>query len=1137
MKKFLCITLSLIITLSILPLNAQEVFTPVLEREDMENYNEVSATIDKERQQITIDNHEAVYEEFIQILKEKSKRAFKNLKKNSGTYSDKQTAWNMAFFPVIEKDEKYPNSKYFKEPYQLYHYALEVYYQNIITPEAQQIGLKDYRNKARQHIRQLIAQRNQGKDFFADTTINESVNPMSEAAYLVAYATHINSFYNEVREAKLAQQKCKKLNEAEFWGYSQEECILINTLAKDYDLKTIDMGRQRIGTFASIVADEMDQCLRNVLMALQTPFLPFEEVNKFLNSMGGSESAWASCGMTRKELIQIITDNTMTREEAKKSLKKGVGGKILQGLDYTSFSYWVERGDKTKEFEDYVIDNFGQDKLEELKEEGKQKEEIEIAERMAESYNAVLSAIATDLISYGKIYYYNNDVNLVGLNDENVPVNASAKFATTWYKMGTDQTQEYSPIANFARGAILQAGGKARKLQDGLLTKTMYEAKAKENVKTNIMVLSMAMDFAVDPFMVLAPLQMVKGTKLLKMGAKYAPKTTRTAYNASKATGAAVKTAKVAIKDSKAGQTVSKVVDKASQPVKQLKQKAGKVITDAADDWSDYGKYYGASRPASKGTDVVTATKKADDVTDAAKAADDVADITTPAAKTTPKKTATDPEELGPKLTDEFDETIAKAGKTEPEATTPSTRKCIGFNCKDTDYTPTNTTTGAPEGMRRRIGFSKEPEYIPDEAGKAAANGKGGVQDFTAKGNTGPQARGPEGPSAKNPYDVRNSAGNPDTPSAPQQDLSGLNQNISNTSAEPLTRDESWKIYKDRRDQTQTSANSNIRQWANRDRTYNGTVEVKFKNDRYVEITKINGQKTRVRADDFKAWLDGIPDSPANISQREREAIKGYDDFLAQHNQISTAKVKEAELAAQEGEKAKDLMARTNSVLKENSDTHNALAMSSRGFQNSIKNGCTDVKTCNNLIEYLIENRGELNQQISELHQAFIKSTGNSDVEAFYKALLDSNNTSSYIKDLLKNTGLRDFVTKGTSFPDFANIADNMLRPFEWQDLIKILKSDTPDSLKSLKQIATADDWKLVTSKSRELLGKRHAYFVEQYTDALNNIEKIAPKAVEDIRKGKVPHSVTLQRAGVDKKQAQNIAYWYNGIKQIDKVL
>ena len=113
--------------------------------------------------------------------------------------------------------------------------------------------------------------------------------------------------------------------------------------------------------------------------------------------------------------------------------------------------------------------------------------------------------------------------------------------------------------------------------------------------------------------------------------------------------------------------------------------------------------------------------------------------------------------------------------KPQPKSTTSNPKGCIGFNCsKTSSVAPTNTTSGAPEGMRRQIGFGKSDTYIPDDAGKAV-NGKGGVQDFTAKGTTGPQGRGPQGPeglrqpekpgtSSRNPYEIQDSVGGTNSP-------------------------------------------------------------------------------------------------------------------------------------------------------------------------------------------------------------------------------------------------------------------------------------------------------------------------------------------------------------------------------------
>ncbi len=793
MKRISSIILSLVLILNTLPLSAQEVLDPVISKADLESYNDIRATTNKELNRIEIDNPEAVHKEFLDILKWKSTQAFKDLKDDPGkTYVQKQTRWNMALLPIIETEECYinendprwkketpkckksnvkgaPKSKYFQEPYQLYMYALDVFYENTIDPEAQQIGLKDYHDMARRHIREIIQKRSQEKNFFADLKIDNTRNPYTESGYLVAYASQINSFYTTVREAKLAKSKCKDSNLADFWGYSKEECELINLLADNYDLNTINMGRQRIGTFAAIAAEEVDYCLRDVLYDLQTPYIPFEEVEDFLESK--SRTNWKSCGMSKDQLIQIIVDNSLTREEAKQYLKKGFGGKILQGLDYISFSYWMDRMDKKQTFESYVINTFGEDKLEELKEEGNRKEEREIAELMAESYNAVISAFATDLIRYGKIFYYHDDSNLVGIEmDEDIAtnhiesraVNASEQFAKTWAKMANNQINAASPIAKFARGAILQAGGKARNFENQLFTKTMFEVKGQENVKTNIMVFSIGMDFVLDPLMVLGPLKMVKGTKLLKTGAKYAPKTTRAVYNTTKEVKVAVQTAKVAVKESKVGQTASRVgktIDKVNEPLKKL----GKNIIH--EDWDDFGKYAARGTDPSKGVERVTT--KVDDAANVVKKADNIAEAA-PIAKTTPEpKTALDPKKANPAK--EFDELVARAN--------PSDQRTVvaGFGGKSgTNVSPTSTTSGAPEGMRRQIGFGNEGKYIPDDTGKAVS-GKGGVQDFTRGTPQGSAPRGPEGfrqpevqGASRNPYDVRNSAaGTTDAPNAP----------------------------------------------------------------------------------------------------------------------------------------------------------------------------------------------------------------------------------------------------------------------------------------------------------------------------------------------------------------------------------
>lgn len=1242
MKKFSSIILSLILFFTTLPLNAQDV-VPVISREDLKHYDQVNTTINKDlNKTITFDNPHAVYEEFKQILKYKSEQAFKDYKKNPGkTYSEKQTAWNMAFFPIIGKEEKYPKSKYFQEPYQLYAYALETYYTNIMEPEAQRIGNKEYRNKARKHIAQIIQKRSQGDNFFANTKVTEEKNPMNEAGYLVAYASQINSFYNEVQELKYRKKTCEH---PKLYGIedvdNDVDCQRALALADDYNLSIIQGGAFRIGSFASIAAEELEKCLRDVLFQLQTPFIPFEEVEDFLkhksdlsyvdsdgNVHTSPESTWQSCGMSKKDLIQIIADNSMTREEAKQSLKKGIGGKILQGLDYISFSYWQDRATRADEFENYIISKFGEEKMEELKEEGNEKEEREIAERMAESYNAVLSAIATDLIAYGKIFYYHNDVNLVFINDDHNPADASSKFARTWYKMGTDRTQESSPIAKLARGAIMQAGGKARNLQDNLFVKTMYEAQVESNIKTNVMILSLAADF-VDPIMALAPLKEIKGgVKLLKLGAKYAPKTTRTVYNASKQAGKTINVAKTAIADSKVGRGVSQVsrgVKKATEPVRQLKSKTGKLLYDAADDWSDIGRY------ASRGTDATGTLNKAGDVTDIARNADDITDATkitaknAPTSPAKPKTTATDPEKLG--LTSEFDETLAKAGGND----IPPTRIGAGFYKQELPMGQT-TASGAPEGMRRQIGFGNEGNYIPESAGIRDPNGPG-VQNVT-KGTPG--QRVPEGPTASgNRYDVRNQAGGtPDTPGTPQQDLSGLNKQISTTpphQTTPLTKQEADDLFKQRQRQRENHPwKREEKNWELRDEELSGTVKVERSGYGEWKITKADGSTRIATREEFETWINGVPGvEGCNISQKERDAIKGLDKFSDPYETRmdkrwqdidrkrdrrsytdaewthdkegikreekfhGTVKV-EISGTTQSGtipknrtvtitkadgttyrtnldeferwindndfpisQKEKDAIKGLDDILDAKKRTQQMdklfsgkgqlpaqIAYRPQGIKNSLNSGCSDFKSCKQLVDYLIDSRKTVHEETSSLLSLYAKETGNNNVDDMYKSLLDfferrgQNEGYDYLNSFLNDNSLRNFLFNNGSVSGFDKIADNMLPALKWQDLAKVLKSDTPENLKTLRQLATDDDWKYVISKSQELIGKRRAYFIEQYEDALLDIERIAPKAAEDIRHGKVPHSVTLTKAGVDKQKAQNVAYWYHSIKQIDAIL
>lgn len=854
MKKLLSIILSLFLIFNTLPLSAQE--GNAATEDALVNPNQIRATINREISNTVyfedtppvkdVKNTKARHDEFLKILKRDSDEALAKAMNFKGTYSEIQTALNYAFLDPITPNKNYPDSKYFKgyeecgkseehdesEEYcmSFFDYALEVFYQNTLETQSTS-SLKDLRNKARNHIRQMIGKRSQSKDFFAMATNDGSRNPMNEASYLIAYYHQINNFYDEVRELKIRKQNCKN---PKMWGYTEDDCFRANALADKYNLETIKEANRRIGTFVYIAADEVKNCLQGVLFNMQTPFIPFEEIEDYLKSRVISDKDLASCGLTKNELFQVITDNTITRAEAKQYLKKGIGPKILQGLSYISFSYWMDRMDKDSAFASYVALNFGRDKLEELGYKSKEilsdveilnldfatnvydissefVEEREIAEVMAESYNAVIFAIASDLVNYGKIYYYNWD-NIIGEDLDKTPVDAGRKFATTWYDMSVDPINQNSPIAQLARDAIYKAGGKAKEFQNQQFAKSMLEAKQENNIKANLMVMTIALDF-LDPIMILAPLKEIKTVQLLRAGAKYAPKTTRAVYNATKAANKAVKTTKAAVKSSQVGQTVAKVskpvkqvAQKVAKPVKQLKTRAGKAIYDAADDWSDIGRY--AGRGANDAANIGKAINKADDIARlGAKGSDATKDITKVAAETTPTPAATtalSPEGLGPKLTDGFDEIVAKAGNKTDDVTmgfykapkTPSGEtKPLGY----TNGGNSGTTAQGAANSERYIGFNQQPvtrgksdpaDYIglnrqpvsrgdsnpagyiglnrqPTATGKTAATGTGGpqVQDFTKGNNSLPGQRSPEGPgfrrgetpSSTNPYDIRNS--------------------------------------------------------------------------------------------------------------------------------------------------------------------------------------------------------------------------------------------------------------------------------------------------------------------------------------------------------------------------------------------
>lgn len=629
--------------------------------------------------------------------------------------------------------------------------------------------------------------------------------------------------------------------------------------------------------------------------------------------------------------------------------------------------------------------------------------------------------------------------------------------------------------------------------------------------------------------------------------------------------------------------------------------------------------------------------------------------VSEPIPTLTPKKTALSPTELEPKLTGKLDDeiTLAKGGTEEmtmgfkpqpktrsgetkdlgytsggnsgtPTQGTPSPKDCIGFNCQ-----PTTSGTPVPTG---RIGYNHQTSVIDKYT---VTDGTSGVQDLRAKGgNTGPQARGPEGPNARNPYDVRNQAGGtPDTPGTPQQDLSGLNKQISTTpphQTTPLTKQEADDLFKQRQRQRENRPwKREEKNWELRDEELSGTVKVERSGYGEWKITKADGSTRIATREEFETWINGVPGvEGCNISQKERDAIKGLDKFSDPYETRmdkrwqdidrkrdrrsytdaewthdkegikreekfhGTVKV-EITGTTQSGtipknrtvtitkadgttyrtnldeferwindndfpisQKEKDAIKGLDDILDAKKRTQQMdklfsgkgqlpaqIAYRPQGIKNSLNSGCSDFKSCKQLVDYLIDSRKTVHEETSSLLSLYAKETGNNNVDDMYKSLLDfferrgQNEGYDYLNSFLNDNSLRNFLFNNGSVSGFDKIADNMLPALKWQDLAKVLKSDTPENLKTLRQLATDDDWKYVISKSRELIGKRRAYFIEQYEDALLDIERIAPKAAEDIRHGKVPHSVTLTKAGVDKQKAQNVAYWYHSIKQIDAIL
>lgn len=868
MKKYLTIILTLALVFNTVPLNAQGIDVSqdigisqeiTISREQfIDTSAQIDAILAKEFNNYTIKNPEAAYKEFREILKWKSKQY--DLSK-AKTYRDKQTYRNRAFMPSISQKEKYPNSTYFKKEGDFYRYAIAA--RNASLERTTPLGYQDFQNHAENEMRRMFLQESKDENVLKEINLDNKRSPINDASYLAGYYAQNLAFTEAVREANLTLHSSDCQSPA---SKKDKDCIDAGILGQ-YNYKLFESANQNAIKHISTIAPMMDRCLSKVLAPLQAKKIALQEVEEYLDEH--SNLPWESCGVDYDEARDLILGQTLTRAEAEDMIdNQGFGAKLLGSLDYISFSYYVNRASAIQDFKAGMEDGLEDMSNSEIY------REAQISDILSNSLNKVLTQIASNYIAYGQVFYY----DVEGFSGK------SDKFAETWNKVGTNELYQNMPIAKLARDAITRSG--RRGFQDKNLAKSMQEVRFENNAKSQVEILAIAADFVMDPTMLLAPIgETVKGLKLASKVAQTAPKTTAKVTKAAETVGKGVQTAKNAVVDSKVGRGVKK----ATQPIKQLKSKAGNFVYDAFDDFSDMGRHLDDGK-TTKGL-----TKGAETTTDVV---EDFAKAPTPKPEPT---TALDPQKANPAK--EFDDLVAKAGNTESNP-----KGCIGFNCKETNSTPTNTTTGAPEGTRRRIGFSQEPEYIPDNAGKGVT-GEGGLQDFT-KGNKGPQARGPEGPNARNPYDVRNSAGGPDTPGTPQQDLSDLNRQITN---EPtITLEESKKLNRGRDSQAyrisgdkenySQSTRFKASDFRKLDKQYAGTSQVTWIDDEYVEITKLNGEKFKAKATSFRAWLDGVPEVPElNISQKERDAIKGLDDFMSRNN-VTVAKTQE--IAQQTAKKA-----------------------------------------------------------------------------------------------------------------------------------------------------------------------------------------------------------------------------------------
>ncbi len=634
MKKLFSIIVTLILTINILPIYAQEI--TISREEVVKNFNEVDGILSKEFNNYVIKNPEAAYKEFRDILKEKSKQYDPNTVK---TYRDKQTYRNRAFLPPISIKEKYPNSTNFKKEGDLYRYAIAA--RNAALETKTPLGYEDFRNHAENEMRRMFLQESKDENVLKEIYLDNKRSPINDASYLASFYAQNLAFTEAVREANLTlhSSDCSSPQ-----SKKDRDCIDAGILGQ-YNYNLFKEANQNVIKHISTIAPMINNCIVKVLAPLQARKIALQEIDEYLDEH--SNLPWSACGVDYEEAKDLILDHVLTRTEAEEIIDNvGFGQKLLGTLDYISFSYYFNRANAIEDFKMGM-----EDQMEDMS-NSEIYREAQISDLLSNSLNKILTQIASNYITYGQVFYY----DVEGFSGK------SDKFAEGWHAIGTNDFYKDMPIAKLAQNAITRSG--RRGYQDKTFAKSLQEVRFESNAKTEVEILLIAADFVMDPTMLLGPIgETVQGLRLASKATKVADK----AETAAKV----VKTA------DKVGD-VSKLADDAAHTARNAAN-----ATKNAETLEETRKLYQQAKGAADFVEDLAGTgrltDKANDATKLAnetiRATDAATDVATDVAKTTPTQspsatTALSPTELTPKLTGEFDDLLTATGRPITDATT-----------------------------------------------------------------------------------------------------------------------------------------------------------------------------------------------------------------------------------------------------------------------------------------------------------------------------------------------------------------------------------------------------------------------------------------------------------------------------------